>query len=167
MLANLYAPSRDDPDYFSECFEEIFKFSPDHSIIAGDFNLALDVTIDRKGTFCNNERAKKVNSIINAHDLIDLWRHFHLDAQEYTWRHLRPSPSFSRLDYMLANVELEQFVESVEIGYGFRTDHSPVVLTLSTDYCKRGPGYWKFNTSLLRDKNYVDKINTLLEMELA
>ena len=32
---------------------------------------------------------------------------------------------------------------------------------------KRGPGYWKFNTQLLHDKDYLDKINNLLDIELA
>ena len=41
-----------------------------------------------------------------------------------------------------------------------------VVLELVLDRHKRGPGYWKFNASLLKNKDYVEKIDKLLDIEL-
>ena len=32
---------------------------------------------------------------------------------------------------------------------------------------KRGPGFWKFNTELLRDKDFVEGINRLLDHEMS
>ena len=50
------------------------------------------------------------------------------------------------------------------INPGYRTDHSIISLNLKLSDKERGPGYWKFNTSLLRDRDYVQLAkNTLNE----
>ena len=61
---------------------------------------------------------------------------------------------------------MRQFVEESQIIPGISTDHSMVTLSMTFNPSQRGPGYWKFNTSLLRDKNYVDKINNLIDIEM-
>lgn len=38
-----------------------------------------------------------------------------------------------------------------------RFDHSPVVLYCKIDNLKKDRGFWKFNISLLTDKDYVNK----------
>ena len=45
----------------------------------------------------------------------------------------------------------------------FRTDHSLVILEILPDTEKIGPGFWKLNTSLLLDKDYVQKIKTIIK----
>ena len=40
----------------------------------------------------------------------------------------------------------------------YRSDHSPVRLKLNTTEHKIGPGFWKLNTSLLRNEDLVKKI---------
>ena len=168
VLACIYAPNQDTPQFFQNCFLEFTRFSPDQFIIAGDFNLALSPEMDWKGTHCNNDKAAEwVNNALDTHELVDAWRHFNPDVHQYTWRHLRLSPSFSRLDYIVISSTLEQFVKSVEIGYGYRSDHSPVLMQIKLNPRAKGPGYWKFNTSLLRDPDYVEKVNKLLDIELA
>ena len=39
VLVNIYAPNRNDPEFFKRFFVEIERFQPDHKIIAADFNL--------------------------------------------------------------------------------------------------------------------------------
>ena len=60
-----------------------------------------------------------------------------------------------------------QFVVQAEIIPGIRSDHSFVTLNISFDHSKKGPGYWKLNTSLLRDSNYLTSMNKLLDIELS
>ena len=41
------------------------------------------------------------------------------------------------------------------------SDHSAVVFNVqSDDFFKRGPGFFKFNNSLLDDHNYVEELRT-------
>ena len=46
-MASLYAPNDDDPNFFFNFFDNDFRC--DEVIIGGDFNLVLDLDIDKKG----------------------------------------------------------------------------------------------------------------------
>ena len=169
ILCNIYAPNIDTPDFFKAVFTEIEKFPFEHVIVAGDFNLALDPTVDRQGAnVCssNTRSAKWLNEHCAAAKYVDVWRERHPDVHGYTWRRLTPSPSFSRLDYFLINEEVMQFVEEINILAGFRTDHSIVKTVFCFSPFHRGPGYWKFNTSLLTDADYINKINKIIDIHL-
>ena len=47
------------------------------------------------------------------------------------------------------------FVTDTQLIPGFRTDHSGILLKLKLQEGVRGPGYWKFNNTLLKYKDYV------------
>ena len=168
VLANVYAPNKDNPLFIDLLFKEVTRFSPDHVIIAGDFNLALDLDMDRKGSYCNNNKAAKcLASHLTALDLFDAWRRFHVNQKGFTWRRMQPTPIFSRLDYIFTSETMAQFIDSIQIKYGYRSDHSMVYMSVSINPSQRGPGYWKLNNSLLKDPEYLDKVNTLLDIELG
>ena len=42
LFANVYAPNLDDPQLFTDFFEQIARFDLDYLIVGGDFNLALE-----------------------------------------------------------------------------------------------------------------------------
>ena len=167
LLVNIYAPNKDSPNFFHEVTRNISRFTYDHILIAGDFNFALNPNIDRSGSLINNEKAVEVwVKFMQTQGLTDIWRHLHPDEKGFTWRRLRPRPTFSRLDYVFTNQVLKQFVDKLDIVPGFKSDHSTLKLTLKINFLKKGPGYWKLNTSLLRDADYVQKMNNLLDIEL-
>lgn len=43
----------------------------------------------------------------------------------------------------------------VKYKNSYRSDHCPVVLYVRTNEFLKGKGFWKFNNSLLKDKEYV------------
>ena len=69
----------------------------------------------------------------------------------------------NRLDFSVAYIfflvsqELIQSTKKCEIVYAPESDHSAVSLVLQSNHLnqKRGPGFWKFNTALLKDEAYV------------
>ena len=69
-----------------------------------------------------------------------------------------------RLDLFLVSQELIQLAKKCDIVYAPESDHSAVSLVLQSNRLnqKRGPGFWKFNTALLKDETYVTalKINS-------
>ena len=93
ILCNLYAPNRDYPGFFADCFREISKFDG-RRIIIGDFNLALNPVIDRKTTkhrSANNDASKEIVKNYMENSLLsDIWRERHPDLQHFTWRHTKP-----------------------------------------------------------------------------
>ena len=63
-----------------------------------------------------------------------------------------------RLDFFLISSSLLGNVTNANILPGFKTDHSMVSIHLKTNQNPRGPGFWKFNTSLLSDIDYINVI---------
>ena len=48
VIANIYAPNEDKPEFFSKVFDDIGKFENANIMVIGDFNLLLNPKIDRK-----------------------------------------------------------------------------------------------------------------------
>ena len=46
---------------------------------------------------------------------------------------------------------------------GFKTDHSLITLHLTNNTNPRGPGFWKLNTSLLSDEEYIGLIKKTIK----
>ena len=169
LISNVYAPNSDSPLFFEEWLKNVSRFTPEFYLLAGDFNLVLDLNLDKSGgSYATHSKSKDLlTSYMKTLNLIDIWREMHPDSQGYTWKRLRPSPIFERLDFFLISEELAQLVIDSIIGYAWKTDHSRIEIIVQVENFLRGPGYWKFNTSLLRDVDYVAKINSLLDIELA
>ena len=83
---------------------------------------------------------------------------------QYTWHRKNPVRC-ARLDYFLISESLTDLVDKCYIKPGYRSDHSIVVLTIKICKFKRGRGTWKFNCSLLKDKEYLITINNLIDRE--
>ena len=45
---------------------------------------------------------------------------------------------------------------------GYKTGHSAIIFTFATSLAKRGKGYWKFNSQLLRDTDYIKRVKTCI-----
>ena len=48
-IATLYAPNEDDPNFCLNFFDHLNDFECDNVVIGGDFNLVLNLDIDKKG----------------------------------------------------------------------------------------------------------------------
>ncbi|CAC5366326.1 unnamed protein product [Mytilus coruscus] len=58
-------------------------------------------------------------------------------------------------------------MKNTKIIPGYKTDHSAIVFTFSASLDKRGKGYWKFNSQLLRDTAYVEKVKMCIKDTLS
>ena len=68
---------------------------------------------------------------------------------------------------MLISDDLAQFLAKVQITPGFHTDHLTVSIQITLCQIDHGPGYCKLNTSLLKDQNYIEAVNKLIDIELS
>ena len=68
-----------------------------------------------------------------------------------------------RLDYFLVSSHMELDIASCGFYTQIQSDHSPVFLKISplADAYK-GPGYWKFNNSLVSDPIYIEKTREVI-----
>ena len=124
------------------------------------FNTALDA--DNTPTLKTNT-LKKVYSIMEDHDLCDIFRIRNPDMQRYTWRQKTPLIEH-RLDYFLISNELQEDVEHIDILPSVASDRSVVHLKFALfGQNSRGKSYWKFNNSLTEDTTFVESMKVKIK----
>ena len=130
--------------------------------------LYLTFILIKRGRSVTHEQSAKILKVaMQNNDIIDIWRTLYPDKEEFTWSVNKPNRICVRLDYILVSESLAQLVTYVKIIPGFRTDHSMVSMQVMFEFAKKGPGYWKLFINLLQDKVYLEKINKLIDIELA
>ena len=163
-LATLYAPNVDDPRFFELFFDHLYDFECDEIIIGGDFNLVLNIDMDKKGGLARThlKSQEMVKDRAAQLDLVDAWRTINPDSRKYTWRRRKPE-ILCRLDFFLVSQGLMCSVTSANISAGYKTDHSLMYIKIALHSNLRGPGYWKLNTSFLTDIDYVTQIRDVIK----
>ena len=94
---------------------------------------------------------------MSALDLIDTWRVMNAHKKQFTWSRRHPDIK-CRLDYFLISSCIMNKTKQVKITPGFRTDRSLVTIDILSENHDRGPGFWKLNTSLLLENEYINRI---------
>ena len=157
---NVYAPN--DMKTQVEFFESLKlckrKFADENIIIGGDLNCCLTPK-DKKGGRPTEQKKQLIDSILsltNSFNLVDLWRKFHPNESLFTWYH-QSSAIHCRLDYWLVSKHLLPHVKECNIIPVSFSDHSFNIQ--SDDFIKRGPGFFKFNNSLLDDQCFVEGLS--------
>ena len=141
-------------------------YDHDYFIMCGDLNISLNQEMDTYNYVgSNNPKAREsVLDLIDTCSLVDLYRYFNPDSRRYTWRRRNPIKQ-ARLDYFIASQTLLDLVSQVDIKPGYKTDHSLISLFLNIREFSRGPGVWKFNTSLLKDQEYLNCVKKWINDE--
>lgn len=68
-----------------------------------------------------------------------------------------------RLDFFLISNSVSNLVENCSIKPRYRSDHSIVLPELKFNPFTKGCGLWKFNNTLLSDKEYVVKVTETIQ----
>lgn len=165
LIVNIYGPNNDSPEFYVQLEEIVERIGhTEHIIFGGDWNLVRNFELD----CCNYLRqnnvnaCKQVDDMSNSLNLVDIWRELNPSIKRYTWR--RPTPvQQSRLDYFLITDILAHFTKNVDILPGYRSDHSLISLTFAFGPEHKNNTFWKFNTSLLNDNNYLQLVNNTIK----
>jgi exonuclease III len=165
-LINGYAPTSDLLDEQLAWLETITKIIEDlgdvQIIFGGDINeglTRLDKFLDKK-IWNPSEYVLGWRALNRELQLVDIWRILNPDAHRYTWKQGKCKKTLrrSRLDFWIISSGLIYCVDKTEIEPGYGSDHSLISLSLfKKKQIDQGPSFWKFNTSLLRDKTYTDQ----------
>ena len=165
-LVCLYGLNSDDPDFFSTLHADLEMFENNSIITVGGWNVVRNPELDTFGyrTLVNPGAKEAIDLMCSDLNLIDVWRTRNENKSRYTWRRKNPTLIQSRLDYFLVSPDFASMTERCQICPGYRTDHSAIVFSFSIMNVKRGKGFWKLNTSLLRDPNYVNLVNETISI---
>ena len=164
-LINLYAPNiiGERKSFFNKIQKWIGKYSlnEQHVIVGGDFNHTEVNDLDRcssKSQLLKDTSTVVYKSILSQNNLHDVWREMHPNKKQYTYSEL------SRLDKFHVSIAFLDKVQKTNIIHsGIKSDHKCITLHINLNTSIRGPGSWKLNTSILKDKLYCNKIKILLK----
>ena len=162
-LVTIYGPNKDDPGFFESLKRKIVEFGNNDIIINGDWNLLLNPQIDGINyKNINNPNARMtVLRLMTEFNLYDVWREENLEKKAYTWKRKLSQGVYQmgRLDFFLVSESLLDFSREENVVAGFRSDHSATSLSLIFKKVQKGKTFWKFNSSLLKNVNYVNEIH--------
>ena len=131
-------------------------------ILAGDFNLFLNSKLDAKGgkPAIKKKSLAKLIQLKESYDLCDIWRIRNPVTSTFTFRQKHSTGFIQRMfDYIFISNSLQEFVNDTRILTSLSTDHSPVHLSLFKEQKHtKSNGFWKFNSSLIKDHMYVSEI---------
>ena len=162
-LVAIYAPNKDEPGFFQEISKQL-KSRYEHKVVIGDFNLTLDVELDRLNTYNNNSKAKEeVENMMDQYSLRDVWRVQNGERREFSWRKVGSMNIASRIDLALVSAGIDQMVKAIQYIASVKTDHRAIYMCLDLDSFERGRGSWKLNTKFLSNQDYILKMNILIE----
>ena len=160
---NIYAPNNQSERklFFLKIQKWISKYSINNEniILGGDFNHTESNSLDRNENSCDAKDISSTayKSLKEKFDLHDIWRDLHPKTKKFTYL------DKSRLDKFLVSDNSANYVQSIKIIHsGIKTDHKSVAMNLNIEKNKKGPGNWKLNTSILKDKTYVQNIKLLI-----
>ena len=167
-VAAIYAPNCDNPNFF-KTLSVLLAERHEHKLIIGDFNLVMDVELDRENTYNNNNKARdEVENLCDQYCLKDLWRVWNEQRREFSWFKKGSYPmKASRIDFALVSGGIDQKVQTIQYLSSVFTDHRGVYLVLDPSPFHRGVGYWKFNNSLLCNKEFLQGMNIEINKVIA
>ena len=167
-ICNLYAPNKDEPNFFIRLRKDLEQLSEKH-ILIGDFNLVLNNELDRFDSVYNNHKSAKIlKEMMEEMYLTDVWRDRNPDAKQYSWYRVRDAimQKGSRIDNAIVSRGIDRNVQLIMYIGGMQSDHRALILTVIPEDYERGAGYWKFNNTLLANKEFVNEMNKEISLTL-
>ena len=178
FVYNIYAPSKTDQrqSFLEQLPDFLSPFDENHiNLICGDFNNLLDNNMDNiHGAPHPTKNVNSFNLFKTNLNLTDTWRFQFPKTRDFSWiricknkdnldqdhNNLFSSITARRLDYIFCNSFSKQFLSKTEMSHFTSSDHKAVIAFFNFDSLNfpRGPGYWKFNESLLEDQAFVDQM---------
>ena len=125
----------------------------------------MNPMLDKQGGIIMTRKkiVQRIEEILRTFNLHDIWRVKNPKKKSFTWCQKSPF-IFCRLDYWLISDTLQDLIKNVDIIAAIKTDHSAIALRLQGfEETKKGQGFWKMNTSLLSDENFIQLMKTNLE----
>jgi exonuclease III len=164
-IAGYYGPNNDDPSTLQSMLKDLDEIEGTHTILMGDFNLVLDVKMDKKGGLptTNKKSQKALLDWMEENSMYDIWRIQHQQDKIYTWKSNSKPRIFCRLDMIITSANVLNQCTNSTIGPGVRSDHSYVKMDLALDTTPRGRGFWKLDCTLLENQKLQQEIRDTIK----
>ena len=128
-IVNIYVPNIGAPQYIRQTLTDIKGETDSNTIIVRDFNTLL-TPMDRSSKQKIIKDMQVLSNILAEVDLIDIFRTFHRNAEEYTFFSSAHGP-FSRIDHILGPQSSLTKFKKIEIGPNIFSDHNAIRLDIN------------------------------------
>ena len=112
-IVNIYEPNIGTPQYIKQSLTDIKGEIDSNTIVVGDFNTPLTPR-NRSSKQKINKVTQVLNDTLDDMDLIDIFRTFHQNAEEYTF-FSSAHGTFSRIDHILGHKSNLSKLKKIEI----------------------------------------------------
>ena len=166
VLANIYAPNDDNPQFYLDVFAYLERFDQSCLIVGGDLNLVLgDLDYSGSRVCHSNVRSRDmVTSLIEEFNLVDVWRHcHHPNLRQYTHHQHNPKV-IPKLGYILVSDNLMGRSHKSKILPGVNSDHSLVQLIFWDAFKCTISGFCIEYTSRKKKERTASKINFITKI---
>lgn len=170
IIVNIYGyNTKTENDKLLDSLEEriifwLSKYPNSVLLIGGDFNIALDNTVDRWPPGQQSSHSTSLNNLMGKFNGIDIWRETFPDDRLFT-RSNKVGSRHSRIDFWLVSNCVDKDNIAVNILATPLTDHRAIhinIQMLTPDNIPYKSSYWKLNNSLLKHEVVNTQINKLL-----
>ena len=136
-IVNIYASNIGAPQNVRQTLTDIKGEIDSNTIIVGHFNTPL-TPMDRSLKQKINKETEILNDTLDEMDLIDIFRTFHPNAEEYTF-FSRAYNTFSRIDDILGHKSNFSKFKNIEIVQSIFSDHKAMRLDINykKNNCKK------------------------------
>ena len=164
-LVSIYAPNEQIEHFIDELFEKINTLNNVFHIIGGDWNMIQNFKLDTYNyeKWNNKKASEHLGKEKTEFELVDIWRTKNTNTTRFSWWKKTPRKA-GRLDFFLVTEQLISTVGKVEILSPYKSDHGTITMELIISKEQRGPGSWKLNTNLLKDKDLQLKIREEIKL---
>ena len=128
-IVNIYTPNIGAPQYIRQTLIDIKGEMDSHTIILGDFNTPL-TPMDRSLKQKFNKETQVLNDTLDEMDLIDIFRTFHPNTEEYTF-FSSAHGTFSRVDHILGHKSSLSKFKKIEIVSSILSNHNAMRLEIN------------------------------------
>ena len=120
-IVNIYAPNIGAPQYIRQTLTHIKGEIDSNTIIVGDFNTLL-TPMERSPKQKINKETQVLSDTLDEMELIDIFRAFHPNAEEYTFSSAHGT--LSRIDHTLGHKSNLSKFKKIEIISNIFSDHN-------------------------------------------
>ena len=148
-IVNIYAPNIGALQYIRKTLTDIKGENDSNTKIVGGFNTPV-IPMDRSSKQKIKKATQVLNDTLDEMDLIDIFRAFHPNAEEYTF--LSAHGTFSQIDHILGHKSSLSKFKKIGIISSVFSDHN--TMRLDINYKKktiRNTNIWRLNNMFLNN----------------
>jgi len=165
-IISIYAPNveKNRKDFFKNMSKWIMKYSvsSDQLIVCGDHNCCLNDEDRIPNTHLKDSSRFAMKHMMKYCKLQDIW-HMYKEGKMNRFTYIdKKTKTKSRLDYILVSEKCFVRHHDINLIKAIKGDHKAVCVNLVYDVKRKGPGYWKLNSSILEQQEYQKGVKDII-----